>query len=172
MNWEMINFLFRWDSSDFLLTYLSLPVGKARGCRRACHPSQISCLPRALVPARLLVLRVTGPVPPARPWLAVLASLVGCDDLWSFLCLSPRVHLLPPPPFQALLGHSICLSARRIFSDSFLFSVQPSSSRGPLLKHRACPLCLVGGVGEYVWLTRARNGRHGRPALPPHPGGF
>lgn len=37
----------------------------------------------------------------------------------------------------------------------------------PLLKHRACPLCLVGDTGEYVWLTRARNGRHGCPALPP-----
>ena len=73
--------------------------------------------------------RVVGPVPPARPWLAVLASLVGCDDLF-FLCLSRRVHLLPAPIPGSPGPKCLCVHSP-IFSDSFLFSAQLSSSRGP-----------------------------------------
>ena len=138
MNWEMINFLFRWDSSDFLLTYLSLPGGKACGCHRACHPSQISCLPRALVPARLLVLG--SRVPFRRPGL----GLLSWPRWWvAMTCASSSVSasgsICSPAPFQALLGQTVCVSTRRIFSDSFLFSAQLSSSRGPCPEAQGVP---------------------------------
>ena len=170
MNWEMINFLFRWDSSDFLLTYLSLPGGKACGCRRACHPSQISCLPRALVPARLLVLGSW--VPFCRPGLGLLSWPRWWVAMTCSSSVSAAGSICSPPPFQALLGQSVCVSTRLSFQTRFCSLLSSHSPGVPLLKRRACRLCLVGNAGEYVWLTRARNGRHGLPALPPHPGGF
>lgn len=68
-----------------------------------CHPSQICCFPRALVPAGLpLSSGSRVPAPLARPWLALLASMVGCRGLcFFFLCLSRRIHLLPSPPIPA-----------------------------------------------------------------------
>ena len=172
MNWEMINFLFRWDSSDFLLTYLSLPGGKACGCHQAWHPSQISCLPRALVPARLLVLG--SRVPFRRPglgllswprwWVAMTCASSSVSTAGSICSLRPHSRL----SWAKLFVCPLAISFQTRFC-SLLSSHPPGA---PVLKHRACPLCLVGNAGEYVWLTRAWNGRHGLPALPPHPGGF
>lgn len=147
----MITFLFHWNSSDFLLTYLSLPAGDGmwmtpgmssfpnlllpqgpRSCRAPCHPVHGS--------------RSTGPA------LACSLGLAGGLPWFVLLPLSqPQGPSAPFAPHSSLSWTTASVSPLAISFQTPLcprFSSRPPAA--PLLKHRVCPLFLVSDVGECV----------------------
>ena len=172
----MINFLFHWDS--WFSTDLSQPPW---GLWRVDAPGHIILPKSAASPGPSFLpgsLSSGSWVPFHRPGLGLLswprwwvAMASGSSSVSAAGSISS-----PRPPFQALLDHRVCLSTRRIFSDSSLFSVQLLSCSVPSPEAQGVPslpcwwpwrICVADTCSE-------QQGMAALPCSPPlpHPGSF
>ena len=135
----MINFLFHWDSSDFLLTYLSLPGGYG-----VWMPQGISSFPNLLLPQ--------GPRSCQAPChlvhgsrstgLALACSLGLAGGLRWLLVLplsQPQGPSAPLAPHSRLSWTTASVSPLAVSFQTPLFSVQLLSCSGPSPEAQGVP---------------------------------